>query len=95
MHAVLYKTLINHRRETKHGVTGRHSNILFFFLFPEPLPRRGRLDKAPLELDTFFQSMGITAYKGDFQACKLKLTSLGANQKKRAYFHEDSKERQT
>lgn len=70
--------------------------MLSFILFPERLPRRGRLDKALLELGVhIFQSMGITAYKGDFWAYKLELTSLGANWEKSAYLHRDGKERQT
>ena len=65
--------------------------MLSFILFPDPLPRR-----AMLELGMhIFQSIGITAYEVDFRAYKLELTSLGANQKKRAYLHRDCKERQT
>lgn len=60
-----------------------------------PVLRRGKLDKALLELGMhIFQSMGITAYKGDFQAYKLELTSLGANQKQGACLPRDCKGRQ-
>ena len=58
-----------------------------FILFPERLPRRGRLDKALLKLGMhIFQNMGVAAYKEDLWAYKLELTSLGANQKKKGIF---------
>lgn len=55
--------------------------MVSFLHFPEPLPRRGRLDKALLELGLrIFHSMEITTYEGEFQAYKFKLTRLGAKQ---------------
>lgn len=34
-----------------------------------------------------FQGMGITACKGDFEAYKLELISLGANQEKKGHIY--------
>lgn len=83
MCAVLDRTLIDHHRETTAWGYWEIFQYVSFILFPEQLPRRGRLDKALLELGKhIFQNMGITTCKGDLQAYKLELTSLGANQKK-------------